>query len=201
MDTGLEASVIISDRFSEQRRLFLSHGRPVQTAVSQWMNGENVGLVRLKGFKLGPYTVENSVAAFSPKDFSESQDEKIAGVLGAGMLRHFTVVFDYPHRQLILTPNASFTAEDQEDKSGIALVARGANLRTFEVVQVEPGTPGAEAGIHKGDIVAGVDDDAAADLTLSDIRELFRQVGHQYKLLIERDGQTMPISIQMRRLL
>jgi hypothetical protein len=38
-------------------------------------------------------------------------------------------------------------------------------------------------------------------LTLASIRNLFRQVGHKYKLLIQRDGQSVPIVVQMRRLI
>lgn len=85
--------------------------------------------------------------------------------------------------------------------SGLSLIAKGANLKTFEVVQVQPGTPAADAGIQKGDIIVAVDDEAAADLALAAIRGLFRQVGHEYKLLIDRKGQSITVSIKMRRLL
>jgi len=44
-----------------------------------------------------------------------------------------------------------------------------------------------------------VDDEAAADMTLSAVRNLFRQVGHKYKLLIERDGTTKTVNVTMRR--
>jgi len=33
------------------------------------------------------------------------------------------------------------------------------------------------------------------------IRALFHQVGHKYKLLIDRNGKTLTINVQMRRLL
>ncbi len=44
------------------------------------------------------------------------------------------------------------------------MVARGPGLKTFDVVRVEPGTPGADAKIQKGDVIAGVDTDPAAGL-------------------------------------
>jgi C-terminal processing protease CtpA/Prc len=66
---------------------------------------------------------------------------------------------------------------------------------------VLPGTPAAAAGIQKGDVIAGVDEEAASDLTLADLRDLFRQIGHQYKLVLARGGQTLQITVQMRRLL
>jgi hypothetical protein len=33
---------------------------------------------------------------------------EIMGTIGAQMLRRFTVIFDYPHRQMILEPNEYF---------------------------------------------------------------------------------------------
>jgi len=111
------------------------------------------------------------------------------------------VIFDFPHQRIILEPNLQFNHSIDEDMSGLSLVAKGANLKTFEVVQVQPGTPAADAGIRQGDVIAAMDDEAAADLTLSAIRDLFRQVGHEYKLLIDRKGQSLTISIKMHRLI
>ena len=50
-------------------------------------------------------------------------------------------------------------------------------------------------------MIAGVDEEAAADMTVDAIRALFHQVGHKYKLLIDRNGKTLTINVQMRRLL
>jgi C-terminal processing protease CtpA/Prc len=74
-------------------------------------------------------------------------------------------------------------------------------LKTFEVAQVRKGTPGADAGIQKGDVIAGIDQDPAADLSLEEIRDLFRRPGHPYKLTIERNGQTLSLTMKLRRLL
>jgi hypothetical protein len=48
-------------------------------------------------------------------------------------------------------------------------------------------------------VIAGIGDEAAADLTLSAVRDLFRQVGYEYKVLIDRKGETITASLQMRR--
>jgi C-terminal processing protease CtpA/Prc len=117
------------------------------------------------------------------------------------MLRRFTVTFDYPHQQIILAPDRDLRTDDLEDMSGITIIASGPALKTFEVTQVHPGTPGSDAKIRKGDIIEGIDDEAAADLSLADIRELFREPGHKHKLLLQRNGQTLTVTIQTRQLL
>jgi len=85
--------------------------------------------------------------------------------------------------------------------SGISLIAGGPGLRTFKVTQVRSGTPGAEAGLQKGDIIAGIDEDPAADLSLMQVRDLFRQLGHPYRLTVERNDQTLHLTMKLKRLL
>jgi C-terminal processing protease CtpA/Prc len=155
----------------------------------------------MKEFDMGPYVVAGSIAAFERGNSTANRDSNLAGEIGGEMLRRFTVTFDYPHQQIILAPGRELRSDDQEDMSGISIVASGPGLKGFEVLQVRSGTPGADAKIQKGDIIAGIDDEAAADLSLAGIRELFREAGHKHKLLIERNGQTLTLTIQLRRLL
>jgi len=201
VNTALDASVLISDRFSEVHRIFSSHVKTINASDPQIEGGATVALGRLTEFEIGRYEIRGPVAAFVHPAANSSLDNNRAGVIGGGILRRFTVIFDYAHHQLILDPNTHFEDYEQEDKSGIAVVAKGPGLLTFEVASVEPGTPGAEAGVQKGDIIAGIDEEPAADLTLTSIRALFRQVGHKYKLLIQRNGQSVQVTVQMRRLI
>jgi len=201
VDTAAESSVVITDRYAGSHHVFSAHVKTLPT----WdpaLGGERSGVVgRLKGFHLGPYVTEGALAVFSPTNLIGSGDSNAAGLIGAGMLRRFIVTFDFPHHQLILEPNIHFMEYDEEDKSGLGVIAKGPGLKTFEIVQVLPGSPAAEAGIQKGDLIAGIGDDAAADLTLTSVRSLFRQVGHKYKLLLERGGKNFEVTIQMRRLI
>jgi C-terminal processing protease CtpA/Prc len=137
---------------------------------------------------------------FSQSNSKSGANSKIAGQIGGDFLRRFAITFDFPHQRVFLDPNLQINHTAQADMSGLSILAKGANLKTFEIVQVRPGTPGADAGLKEGDVIVGIDEEAAADLTLSAIRDLFRQVGHEYKLLIDRHGQSLPITIKMRRL-
>ncbi|MGD0963190.1 MAG: PDZ domain-containing protein [Candidatus Acidiferrales bacterium] len=201
VNTALDASTVISNRYAESHHLLRSHWKMIPTLDPDLDGAPGALLGRSKGFALGPYFVEDTLVIFSKTDFPAAADPRIAGEIGADMLRRFTVVLDYPHHRMIFQPNSHFTNEEEEDKSGIALIAKGTALKTFEIVEVEPNTPAAAAGLEKGDIIAGIDDDAAADLTLSEIRDLFSQIGHKYKLLIERNGQNKQVQLEMHRFL
>jgi membrane-associated protease RseP (regulator of RpoE activity) len=200
-DTALDSGVVFYRAFTDSERISAAHFKTVSASYPEIDDGAKILLGRLKGFQIGPYAVESPVAVFSQSNSSATASKKIAGAIGSDFLRRFTVIFDFPHQRIILEPNLQFNHSVDEDMSGLSLIAKGANLKTFEIVQVQPGTPAADAGIRQGDVIVAVDDEAAADLTLAAIRDLFRQVGHEYKLLIDRQGQSLTVSTKMHRLI
>jgi hypothetical protein len=197
VNTALNASVLVSTKYIVGRKMMSDRGRVVP--VIDPVSGEAGALTgKLKSFKVGQMVPDDVLATFSDSALPDA-GVPIAGEIGAGLLRRFVVVFDFPHHQLTLTPTIHFSDPDQEDKSGLLIVGKGPDYKRFEVVDVVPKTPASEAGIEKGDVIAGVDAEAAADLSLLVTRDLFRQVGHKYKLVVEHNGGTKEVSVQMRR--
>jgi hypothetical protein len=132
VNTGRDASVVISDRYAEEHHVFSSHLRTIPATAPQSDGEESAVLGRLKEFELGPFSfLEGVIAAFSRSNIPGESNSRIAGEIGGGLLRRFTVIFDYRHQQMILEPNAHFSDEDQEDKSGISVIARGPDLKIF----------------------------------------------------------------------
>lgn len=201
VDTALIAGIVISQKFSEAHHVFPTKGKISRAYDPQLTGGENVSLFRLRYFKIGGSAAEDPITELSSSKIAGSSDPKLAGVIGAGLLQRFNIVLDYPHKQIIFEANTNFKNYDEEDKSGIALIASGPGLKTLQVVHVVPKSPAAQAGIQQGDIIAGIDDEAAADISLASAREMFRDVGHKYKLLIQRGDRTKEVTIQTERLL
>jgi hypothetical protein len=202
LDTALVAGVVVSQKFSDAHRVFPARGNKVKQAYDpQLTGGEEVSLFRLRQFEIARWPAADTIAELSHSKLAGTDQAKLAGVIGAAFLRRFNIVLDYPHQKIILEPNTHFGDYDEEDKSGIAVVAKGPNLKTFEVVHVVPGTPAAQAGIHVGDLIEGINDEAAADMTLASVRDLLRQVGYKYQIVIGRGDQTKTVTIQTRRLL
>jgi hypothetical protein len=201
INTALDESIVIAGKYAQAHRISASHVKTISAGDIEMAGSHDAPAARIKDFKIGPWEVDEPITVFPPGALAAVSDARFAGEIGGGILRRFTVVFDYPHRQIILAPNSDIQSDDLGDMSGISIVASGSNLKTFEVKEVRSGTPGSDAKIQKGDIIAGVDGEPAADLSLAEILELFRQNGHKYKLLILRNGETHTITIQMRRLI
>lgn len=201
VDTALIAGIVMSQKFSEAHRLFPTKGKISQAYDPQLKGGENVSLFRLRYFKIAGSAAEDPIAEVSSSNIATSKDLKLAGVIGGGLLQRFNIVLDYAQKKIIFEANSNFKNYDEEDKSGIALIATGTGLKTLQVAHVEPKSPAAEAGIQQGDVIAGIDDEPAADISLASAREMFRDVGHKYKLLIQRGDKTKEVTIQTQRLL
>ncbi len=199
VNTALDAPVLIFQKYADAHRISLNKSIP---AANMPIAGVAEGaLGRLDRFQIGPYTAEASLVVFSRQNPLAVHDSKLAGEIGAGMLQRFGVVFDYARQEIFLVPNSEFNSEDFEDMSGLTITASGPNLRKFEISDVRANTPGADGGLRKGDIIEGINGDAAADLSLSEIRGLFHLLGPPLELLVTRNGKTFKASLQMHRLL
>jgi hypothetical protein len=199
LDTALDSGVIFYRGFTDAAKISAAHFKSEPASYPEVDGGAKIFLGRLKSFAIGPYEMEDIVGDFTQEQTKAGAGRNIAGAIGSNFLRRFTVILDFPHQRVILDPNVQLNHDTDEDMSGLSIIAKGPNLKLFEVTAVQPGTPGAHAGIVPGDVIAGIGDEAAADLTLEAVRDLFRQVGYQYKVLIDRKGQTVTMSLQMRR--
>jgi PDZ domain/Aspartyl protease len=199
VDTALDASLLISETFARAHKLRPHKMIPSTEFVAD--GSDPAELTRVAAFDIGPFTIAQSIGVLAPAGSLADRDRRLAGEIGASLLGRFIVIFDYPHQQMILDSSTNFRADEVEDMSGVAIVASGPGLKRFEVTEVWPHTPGADAGIRKGDIIEGINDEAAADMSLAEIRALFRQPAGRYKVLIGRGSQSLTVNLRLRRLL
>ena len=73
----------------------------------------------------------------------------VAGNLGSAFLPRFTIVFDYKAQTVIFIPDRNLMMPFRSDHIGLSL--NQSDAAAFEVHQVVPGSPAAEAGITIGD--------------------------------------------------
>lgn len=199
LNTALDQSLLISEKFAESHKLH-PH-KPIASTDYGIGDGRSAVLSRVNEFYLGPYTLAQAIGVFPNGKSLGSSDPGIAGEIGGGLLRRFVVTIDYPHQQVIFDSASEFRTDEIEDMSGLTIAASGPGLKRFEVVQVWPHTPGAEDGFVKGDVIEGVNDEAAADMSLPELRALFHQPSAKYKVLVDRSGKTLTLTLQMKRLL
>lgn len=179
----------------------------VVEAVPKKISGSSVGAGgeskefagRIASLQLGPYVLREPVTAFST-DVKEGllASSDIGALIGGEILKRFTVTFDLPHQRILLEANSHFAEPFSANQSGLSLLAEGADFRRFEVDHVEPGSPAELAGVQKGDVVIALSGQAASELDLEKIDQILQQSGHAVAITVQRDRQTLKMTVQLR---
>jgi C-terminal processing protease CtpA/Prc len=120
-----------------------------------------------------------------------------AGLIGAEFLERFTVVFDSPGQRILLTPNRSYGDPAEYDQSGLRIRADGPKYHHFVVTRMVPQSAAVEAGIEAGDVIESIDNLAAQDLTLTEIRGMLRRPKARYTIGIVRGSKRLRIAIRL----
>ena len=72
---------------------------------------------RLPAVRLGTFEISMPLTQFSRTSSGILATRGLAGIIGAQMLRRFTVIFDYTHREMILEPNGHFSEPPVEARN------------------------------------------------------------------------------------
>ncbi len=132
----------------------------------------------------------------------EGEDSKYDINFGSELLQRFLVTFDYPHKRIFLKPNERVAAPFEVDKAGMQIYAEGADLRTFRVHAVIPGSSSEIDGISSGDIIETIDGSQASKFTLQDLRTLFRSSSvTKWELGIRRGDQLLKITVTAKSII
>jgi len=122
------------------------------------------------------------------------------GLLGAQFLSRFRIAFDYRRSRLLLTQLS--TRPPEFDRSGMYLMASGADLRRVLVREVHAESPAARAGLQPGDEIESIDDAAVSTLGLPAVRATLRSdAAASVTLGIARNGRRWNVDLALENVL
>jgi C-terminal processing protease CtpA/Prc len=153
----------------------------------------------VKTLKLGTVEVQNLIARLSLQKSGALTSASRAALVGPDVLKQFTTIFDYSHRQLIFEKNGQYGKPDSYDRSGMWFGHVGDH---FEVIDVIAGGPAAEAGIHAGDQILEIDGQRTEQLDLPTIRLRFKNDSPEkrVRLVVLREGQRREVVLILKDL-
>lgn len=163
------------------------------------VNGFGVGgpslgqLGRLQSLSFGTFTIPNLIGDFTAQTQGALAMPFLGANVGGGVWRRFTMTLDYHLLTMTLTPNADINSPDQWDRSGVFLL----NTGSITVIDVRPGTPAAQAGLVKGDVITAVN--GSSTLSLHDVRQTFLGApGTVVHLVVKsKDGTTRNVDLTL----
>lgn len=152
------------------------------------INGEITGAMgRLHSLTISDFTFNNILAGFPVYDVQRTDLEGTPrnGSLGAEVLKHFVVTFDYQNGAMYLKKSNAFKRKFEHDMSGIEIYVLKEPNDRYYISRVEPGSPAESIGLTAGDEILSVDFKSIDHFNLNELSELFR----------DRDGKQMLIEV------
>ncbi|MGA8030321.1 MAG: PDZ domain-containing protein [Bryobacteraceae bacterium] len=163
------------------------------------------GVLAMKGISLGgetqawftrgewlrfaDFSLKNPVIAMAEEDTNR------AGQLGYGVLKRFTITFDYARSRAFFEANASLSQMFEFDHAGWILSAGGPDFSSLKVFMVIAGTPASAAGIRDGDEILTINGRPANAFSLDEAREYFEHAMGPQKLSIRREGAMLSVIV------
>ena len=202
VDTGVRMALLINGPFADRNELLLAEKRVPRTSVGWGINGETKGdICRVHDVELGGFHLKDVMSVVSRDDVVLEQDDPLAGIIGADLLRRFRVTLDYPHKQMILEATPETYARFVYDKSGLFLLGEGDDYRDIRVKSIIAGSPAEDAGVRGGDRLVSIDGKNVRRLGLDAVRRLFRENNTRYRLVLERGGEMVTTQLVTKDLL
>jgi|SRR5271156_1898087 len=156
---------------------------------------------RADWIEIGSYSIKSPPITFGQDVEGLMASSDYAGLIGAQFLERFTVVFDNPGKRILLTPNRKYEDRAEYDESGLRIRADGPGFHRFVVTRIVPDSPANNAGIESDDIIVSIDNHPTQELSLTEIRSMFRRPNAHYTIGIIRGNSQLQIPIQLRPLL
>ncbi|HEY2474636.1 MAG TPA: aspartyl protease family protein [Candidatus Cybelea sp.] len=165
------------------------------------VNGYGVGgghrgfMGRLRSLQVGSFTLHDLIAGYSTQKQGYFASPFIAANLGGGVWRRFTVTFDYRAETMALQPNVSLGERDSHDRSGMLLINTAGKIVVYDVRE---GTPAANVGLAKGDMILSIN--GVAPKSLERVRRTLRDApGTVVRLQVaDKAGTPRTVTLTLR---
>lgn len=167
------------------------------------INGQISGhMGRIPTLKIGDFTFNSVLSGFP--DYNQQRTDLEGslrnGSLGAEVLRHFLVTFDYPGESMYLKQTNKFKKRFEHDMSGIEIYVHSNPKERYYISRVEPGSPAEQIGLQENDEIIAINFSPAQGYSLNDLNELLmEQNGKQILLEIARKGEIRVVLLKLKR--
>ncbi len=186
LDSGekIAAKLILDTGAGHPLSLETNRGIPFEVPKLNIAGNLGIGLTgpisgyisRVASITLGKYTMRNVITAFPNYEDVGSKVYSVSrnGNMGITILKRFNVVFDYNESALYIRPSIVLNEPFEHDMSGLELTSAGEKFERVFVSRVEPGSSADEAGLRKDDEILAINFKPVAQMTPSEIDNLFR---------------------------
>ncbi|WP_267226497.1 aspartyl protease family protein [Dyella silvae] len=171
IDTGNSGYVMTFPQWAERNGItaHYANGAPIPTGAVGGLFTAH--LAHARDFVLGRQPLDNVVVMLTRPDAGGAGNPTEAGNLGQDVLSRFNLHFDYRRQQMVLMPRANAPATNYA-MAGIRVLKKKEQPDRFQVIDVMPGSPAAQAGLKQGDAIVAANGKPALTMGSYDLRDI-----------------------------
>lgn len=160
-------------------------------------------LSRISEIDLGKYKIKGVITSF-PNDYDAETLKYLSvprdGNIGVGILKKFTVIFNYHDNALYLKSNSNFKTPFEHDMSGMEYYAAGEDFKHVIISRIEPGSAADEIGLEKDDEITSINFKPVGDMSLEQIDDILKSKDERSLLLeVYHDHRYDKVILTLRR--
>lgn len=178
-DSGAGITLSVNSPFKNKNRLSEKASKSI-VSKSQNLGHESFSeQIAIRSLKIGSFEFNDLTISLSNDKSGVSAYPNYLGILGAKVIKRFTIILDYKAKMLYLKRNALYTNPFEFPLSGIRLKK---DKGTISVSSVAASSPAYKKGLRKGDKILSIDGIHSNKLS-------------EYNKLLKREGETVTIKI------
>jgi predicted aspartyl protease len=173
VDTGSRVSLTVHSPFAAEHELVKRYDAATETVTGWGVGGPaKARPVRMGTLQIGDLAIADIAGDLYTGNKGAFASPDLSANLGGGVLKRFTVSFDYDARKMYLVPNSDFGKPDPFDRSGAWILADGDALK---IAFVTPHGAAEKAGLKVGERILSVGEEGAKTRTVAEWRARFRE--------------------------
>ncbi|ARS35078.1 aspartyl protease family protein [Pontibacter actiniarum] len=199
VDTG--ASHSLSLYLPTHKQLSLPP-KVVEAYLGRGLSGDIHGKIgRLKAFKLGRHELQNLTTSY-PDEEGIRLALNVAdrnGNLGSDILKRFTVIFDYPHKRMMLLPNHRYKEPFSYNMAGFEVSTPLPGTNFYIVSNVVDNSAAKRVGVKSGDQLLSINGRDCRELPLQELLELLEsRPGRKLRLRLKRSQEVIRVDFVLQ---
>lgn len=197
VDTGGRHNLSLNT--NSQKKIF-PPGNSIKGIIGIGVQGEFSGAFgRVSRLQLGEFVFRDVMAEFPDENSNAGISGLDDGNLGIIALSRFKVIFDYPHKKMLLTPNKKFAKPFEFNMAGLFLEQNMDG--SFMVRDVIKNSPGFRQGIQRDDRIVAINGKEINKYGYVEVFDMFRQEGKKIRVTIRRESGRFDFTLTLKRLI
>ncbi|MDT7832956.1 aspartyl protease family protein [Flavobacteriaceae bacterium S356] len=178
-DSGAGITLSVNSPFKNKNKLSEKSNKRI-ISKSQNLGHESISeQIAIRSFKIGSFEFNDLTISLSNDKSGVSAYPNYLGILGAKIIKRFSVILDYTQKRLYLKPNTLYTNPFEFPLSGIRLKK---DKGTILVGSVAGSSPAYKKGLRKGDKIITIGGVSSSSLS-------------EYYKLLKKEGTTISIKV------